>query len=92
MGFRTSVSHNGEVPDIASLSSVEKKLLRLKNYCSGQIGANQGSRQSATTLPFFTQSMLFKLALPKAAQLSKLFVGKLVVFHLLEGPELRTHY
>ena len=64
----------------------------LENYCSGQVGANQGSRQSATTLPFFTQSMLFNFALPKAAQLSIFFVGKLVVLHLLEGPELRTHY
>ena len=36
--------------------------------------------------------MLFKLALPQAAQLGLFFkIGKSVV-HLFEGPELRTHY
>ena len=41
---------------------------------------------------FFAQSTPFKLALPQAAWLSIFFVGKSVVLHLLEGPELRTHY
>ena len=41
---------------------------------------------------FFAQSMHIKLASPQAARLSIFFVGKSVVLHLHEGPELRMHY
>ena len=41
---------------------------------------------------FYAQSLHIKLAWPQAAWLSIFFVGKSVVLHLLEGPELRMLY
>ena len=41
---------------------------------------------------FFTQSMCINFALLQAAWLSIFFIGKLVVLHLCEGPELRAHH
>ena len=43
-------------------------------------------------LIFFVQSKQIKLSSPQAAWLSIIFVGKAIVLHLLDGPELRTHY
>ena len=50
------------------------------------------SRRCYYANDFFAQSMHIKLALTQAAWLSIFFVGKSVVFHLLDGPELRTHF
>ena len=49
-------------------------------------------RNFLSILNFFAQSKHIKLDLPQAAWLSIFFVGKSVVFHLSEGPELRTHH
>ena len=49
-------------------------------------------RLSLVTGDLFAQYLLIKLALPQAAQLSLVLIGKSVVLHLLEEPELMTHY
>ena len=45
-------------------------------------------------MTFFAESMaIIRLASPQAARLSIFFIiGKYVVLHLHEGPELRMHY
>ena len=49
-------------------------------------------RLSLVTGDLFAQYLLIKLALPEAAQLSLVLIGKSVALHLLEEPELMTHY
>ena len=41
---------------------------------------------------FFAQSACIKIASPQAARIRIFFIGKPVVWHLLEGSELRTHF
>ena len=41
---------------------------------------------------FFAQSVNIKRASPQATQLSLFFYGKILVLHLLQGPELRVHH
>ena len=41
---------------------------------------------------FFAQSTCIKIASPQAARIRIFFIGKPVVWHLLEGSELRTHF
>ena len=60
-------------------------------YCKKHLGL-LGDSKAYYYFYFFARSAHIELDLAQAALLTIFSIGKYVVLHLLEGPELRTHY